>query len=107
MSSPKKATFSALEADVKNISDNDISADASSKDDGADYADADEIELSLPSPKLARGKKYKWSQSLTMNRSTIILGSPLGKTELEQARVKIDIQEPPSKLASTVQARRE
>jgi ribosomal protein S18 acetylase RimI-like enzyme len=91
MSPPKKTVFSALKADIQRISDNDISAD--------------DIELSPPSPKLARGK-HKRSRSLTMNRSTIPLRDPLGETELEQARVKIDVQEPNSKLASTLQARR-
>jgi hypothetical protein len=81
----------------------------------AGYVDEDEIELLSPprtNSKLARGKKHKRSRSLTMNnRPTILpLGAPLGNnTELEQAQVKIDLQEePPSKLPkSTVQARRQ
>jgi ribosomal protein S18 acetylase RimI-like enzyme len=102
MSSTKKTTFSALQPDVQNISDNDISADASLDDDAADH----ETNLSPPNSKLARGK-HRRSRSLTMNRPTIPLGTPLGKIiALEQAQVEIDVQEPPSKLASTVQARR-
>jgi hypothetical protein len=66
----------------------------------------DEIELSPPKNiKLARGK-HRRTRSLSMNRPTTPLGAPLGQIELEQAQVKINIQEePPSKLASTVQAR--
>jgi ribosomal protein S18 acetylase RimI-like enzyme len=109
MSSIKKAAFSALEEDVKNhISDDVTSPDVSFEADGAEADDNkdDEIELSPhKNVKLARGK-HRRSRSLSMNRPTIPLGAPLGQIALEQAQVKINIQEePPSKLASTVQAR--